>query len=91
MNLLSTSKSKENLGSAIRNYLTPIKSFYKKNDIVLNDRKILKFLPELLKVGSDRAYFDTEISKMFEIADERIRAVTLLLSSTGIRISVSRF
>jgi len=31
-------------------------------------------VPEQLKVGSDRAYFDTEISKMLEIADERIRA-----------------
>jgi len=72
--------------SAIRNYLTPIKSFYKINDIVLNDRKILKFLPEQLKVGNDRAYRLEEIGKMLEIADERMRAVILLLSSSGIRI-----
>jgi integrase len=72
--------------SAIRNYLTPIKSFYKINDVVLNDRKILKFLPEQLKVGNDRAYTHEEISKMLEIADERMRAVILLLSSSGIRI-----
>ena len=72
--------------SAIRNYLTPIKSFYKINDVVLNDRKILKFLPEQLKVGNDRAYTHEEISKLLEIADERMRAVILLLSSSGIRI-----
>ncbi len=72
--------------SAIRNYLTPIKSFYKINDVVLNDRKILKFLPEQLKVGNDREYTHEEISKMLEIADERMRAVILLLSSSGIRI-----
>jgi integrase len=72
--------------SAIRNYLTPIKSFYKINDVVLNDKKILKFLPEQLKVGNDRAYTHEEISKMLEIADERMRAVILLLSSSGIRI-----
>ena len=72
--------------SAIRNYLTPIKSFYKINDIVLNERKILKFLPEQLKVGNDRAYRHEEIGKMLEIADERMRAVILLLSSSGIRI-----
>lgn len=53
---------------------------------MLNDSKILKFLPEQLKAGNDRAYFDTEISKMLEIADERMRAVILLLSSSGIRI-----
>ena len=72
--------------SAIRNYLTPIKSFYKINDVVLNDGKILKFLPEQLKVGNDRAYTHEEISKLLEIADERMRAVILLLSSSGIRI-----
>ena len=72
--------------SAIRNYLTPIKSFYKINDVVLNDRKILKFLPEQLRVGNDRAYTHEEISRMLDIADERMRAVILLLSSSGIRI-----
>lgn len=71
--------------SAIRNYLTPIKSFYKINDIVLNDNKILKFLPEQLKIGDDRGYRHEEIRKMLEIADERMRAVILLLSSSGIR------
>ena len=43
-------------------------------------------MPEQLKVGNDRAYTHEEISKMLEIADERMRAVVLLLSSSGIRI-----
>ena len=72
--------------SAIRNYLTPIKSFYKINDIVLNDKKILTFLPEQLKVNRDRAYEDYEIRTTLEIADERMRAAILLLSKSGIRI-----
>ena len=71
---------------AIRNYLTPIKSFYKINDVVLNDRKIQKFLPEQLRVGNDRAYTHEEISKLLEIADERMRALILLMASSGIRI-----
>ena len=37
--------------SAIRNYIVPIKSFYKINDIALNDKKISKFLPEQKRSG----------------------------------------
>jgi len=72
--------------SAIHNYVTPIISFYKINDIVLNTKKINKFLPEYVKVKKDRPYTHDEISKLLEIADEKMRVVILLLASTGIRI-----
>lgn len=72
--------------AAIRIYLAAVKSFYKINDIFLNDSKISKFLPERKRVRKDRAYNYKEISKLLEIADERMRVVILLLASTGIRI-----
>ena len=72
--------------AAIRMYLASVKAFYKINDIVLNDSKISKFLPEQKRVRKDRAYDYNEISKLLEIADERMRVVILLLASTGIRI-----
>jgi integrase len=72
--------------AAIRMYLASVKAFYKINDIVLNDSKISKFLPEQKRVKKDRAYNYKEISKLLEIADERMRVVILLLASTGIRI-----
>lgn len=72
--------------AAIRMYLAAVKSFYKINDIVLNDSKISKFLPEQKRVRKDRPYDYKEISKLLEIADERMRVVVLLLASTGIRI-----
>lgn len=72
--------------AAIRMYLAAVKAFYKINDIVLNDSKISKFLPEQKRVRKDRAYDYKEISKLLEIADERMRVVILLLASTGIRI-----
>jgi len=72
--------------AAIRIYLAAVKSFYKINDIFLNDSKISKFLPEQKRVRKDRAYNYKEISKLLEIADERMRVVILLLASTGIRI-----
>jgi integrase len=72
--------------AAIRIYLAAVKSFYKINDIFLNDSKISKFLPEQKRVRKDRAYNHNEISKLLEIADERMRVIILLLASTGIRI-----
>ena len=71
---------------AIHNYVSMIVSFYKINDVVLNTTKITRFMPEQRKVKKDRDYTHEEISKMLEIADERMRVVILLLASTGIRI-----
>ena len=69
----------------LHNYVASILSFYKINDVVLNATKIMKFMPEQKRVN-DRAYTHQEISKMLEIADERMRVVILLLASTGMRI-----
>ena len=72
--------------SAIHNYVMTVISFYKINDVMLNTTKISKFLPEYKKIKKDRAYTHEKISKLLEIADERMRAVILLLASTGMRI-----
>jgi integrase len=69
----------------LHNYVASVLSFYKINDVVLNVTKIMRFVPEQKRVN-DRAYTHQEISKMLEIADERMRAVILLLASTGMRI-----
>jgi len=72
--------------SAIHNYVATITAFYKINDIILNTTKINKFLPEYKKVKKDRAYTHEEIHTLLDIADERFRAIILILASTGIRI-----
>jgi len=71
--------------STLHNYVASVLSFYKINDVVLNVTKIMKFVPEQRRVN-DRAYTHQEISKMLEIADERMRVIILLLASTGMRI-----
>lgn len=43
-------------------------------------------MPERVRIRKDRAYTHEEICKLLEIADERMRAVILILASTGIRI-----
>jgi len=72
--------------AAIHNYVAPIIAFYKINDFVLNTRKINKFMPEQNRVNKDRPYTPEEISKLLEVADERMRALILLLVSSGMRI-----
>lgn len=72
--------------SAIHNYLAPIKLFYGINDIVLNVKKIDRFMPEQRKKRKDRAYTHDEIFKILSIADERIKVIILLMASSGVRI-----
>jgi integrase/recombinase XerD len=72
--------------SALHNYIAVIMSFYRINDVVLNQNKISKFMPESRRVMRDRAYTHLEISKLLQIADERMRMVILLLASAGMRI-----
>ena len=41
-------------GAAIQNYVAPVKSFYSINDVVLNIKKIDRFIPENKKIKTDR-------------------------------------
>jgi integrase len=72
--------------STLHNYIATVISFYRINDIVLNTKKISKFMPEQTRLRKDRGYTHEEISKLLEIADERLRVVILLLGSSGVRI-----
>jgi integrase len=72
--------------SAIENYMKPVILYYKLNDVMLNTKQINRFIPERRRIKKDRAYTHAEISKMLDIADEKMRAVILLLCSSGIHI-----
>lgn len=60
------------------------------NDIVLNWTKMKKFIRTDSKdnsiSGKDRGYYDTEIRKILEFADQRSKTAFLILASTGMRI-----
>jgi hypothetical protein len=57
--------------------------FFKINDVMLNKNKITKFMPEQKIRRKDRAYTHKEIHSLLDTADERMRTVILLLSSSG--------
>ncbi len=67
-------------------YLAAIMTFYDLNEVVLSKKKIYRYLGEEERPFENRGYTTEEISKMLEVADERTRAIILVLASTGIRI-----
>jgi integrase len=67
-------------------YLAAIMTFYDLNEVVLNRKKIYRYLGEEERPIENRGYTAEEISKMLDVCDERARAIILLLASTGIRI-----
>ena len=66
--------------------LAAIMAFYSINDLQLNRKKLGKFLGEEVKRQKDRPYTLEEIHRMLDVADERGKAIILLLTSTGMRI-----
>lgn len=72
--------------TTIQNYLNSLKAFYRINDVILNNYKISKLMPEPIKQNRDRAYTDVEISKILAIADERMKVVILIMASSGVRM-----
>jgi integrase len=67
--------------------LAALKHFLVMNDVVLNWKKISLYLGEKTKVVKDRAYTTEEIASLLKsCTEERMRAVILLLASTGVRI-----
>lgn len=76
-------------GSTIRQVIQAVKHFAVMNDVEegsIHWVKISKMVPKVRKIGLDRAPTKDEIRKLLEHADIRMRALILLLSSSGIRI-----
>ena len=63
-----------------------VKHFYSINDVVLNWKKIARFLGENKKTVEDRPYTYEEIKQLLTKCDERRRVVVLLLASSGMRL-----
>lgn len=72
--------------AAITNYVKPVVSLRNINDIMVNTKKISKFMPPLVRSKKTFGYSHDHIQRLLDIADERMRAVILLLCSTGCTI-----
>jgi integrase len=75
--------------TTINTRITAVRKFYDCNDIELKWKKIKSYVGRARttknKGKKDRPYTSLEILKMLEKADERGRAIILLMASTGMR------
>ena len=72
--------------ATIQFLIAPIFTFYNLNDVFLNRKKISRYLGEFKRVVRDEAYSNDMILQSLQGADQRMRMIILLLSSTGARI-----
>ncbi|HET6717782.1 MAG TPA: hypothetical protein VFG90_11675, partial [Nitrososphaeraceae archaeon] len=72
--------------ATIQFLVAPIFTFYQLNDIILNRKKVSRYLGEYKRVVKDGAYTTEQIQQMLQTADIRMRLIILLLSSTGARV-----
>lgn len=72
--------------ATIKVLTAPIFTFYQLNDVVLNRKKVSRYLGEYKRVVKDHAYTTENIQASLTNADVRMRMIILLLSSTGARI-----
>lgn len=76
----------EGLSYSYRNLaLAAIKHYHGMHDILLNWRKIAKFLGERKFDNDLRAYTREEIQKLLDVASVKYKAIILLYASTGMR------
>jgi integrase len=60
--------------------------FFENNEIELNKRKIRRYYPADESVNDDRPYTVDEIHRILAVCDLRMKAMILLMASTGVRI-----
>jgi integrase len=65
--------------------MAAVVALYSINDITLNRKRLSKFLGTRQRMLKDRPNTIEEITKMFNVSDERMRVIILILTSTGMR------
>jgi hypothetical protein len=70
----------------LANYIKAIKLFCSMNDITVNWRKIQKGLPAEKHNADDRIPTFTEVRRLIEHPDRRIKTIVLTMLSSGIRV-----
>jgi hypothetical protein len=72
--------------ATIQHLIAPVFTFYQLNDVIVNRKKVQRYLGEHKRVVKDKAYSIEQIGQALQNADSRMRMIILLLASTGCRI-----
>jgi integrase len=86
IDFIITNKEKGMAWGALHNYVAAVAKFYLINDFSFNIARVKRFMPEETRIKKDRAYSTDEIFALLQLANERTRAIILLLCSTGMRL-----
>ena len=72
--------------ATIQFLIAPIFTFYQLDDVVLNRKKVSRYLGEFKRIVKDEPYSSEQIEQMLRTADSRMRMIILIMASTGCRI-----
>jgi len=72
--------------STILTRVAGIINFFIMNDIVLNKKKIYRYMGEHVKTVKDRAYTIEEIKKILDCCNLKYKVIVSMMASTGCRI-----
>jgi integrase len=73
---------------SVKSYFCAIAHFYIMNDIVLNRKKIIKFInTDERKKHKNAGYTTEQLHKLLDICDERTKVIILIYASTGMRLA----
>jgi site-specific recombinase XerD len=72
--------------ATIQHLIAPVFTFYQLNDVIVNRKKVHRYLGERKRVVKDKAYTIEQIGQALQNADQRMRMIILILASTGCRI-----
>ena len=72
--------------ASLNTRLAAITLFFTMNDIIVNRKKIGKYLGEHIKTIKDRGYTHEEIKKMLDVSDLKFKVFITLMASTGCRV-----
>ena len=67
--------------------VSTIITFYDLNEVILNRKKIYRYLGEEERPIENRGYNTEKIRKMLQVSDEKVRAILLLLASRGCELA----
>ena len=72
--------------ASLNTRLAAITLFFTMNDVMINRKKIGKYLGEHIKTIKDRGYTHEEIKKMLDVSDLKFKVFITLMASTGCRV-----
>lgn len=85
INYIMFLREKKLATTSINTRLYAIYHFYVMNDVILNRKKINKFIGEPTLKTEDRPYTYEEIQKILNVSDLRMKCIVLLMASAGLK------